>query len=193
MSENITKPQVGSKKLKDLQCDAGKHIQLSTLGTPLPVTIGDTETHNNSSQLSAVDLVSMQTSASLSDQQLFNILRDIRFKFGRKVIESNIKSLLVQRKTIFSVLFSKEIISFRDSKGNSLDRPFVFCHDTQEIIDRIRLLRDNSTYCTEDNIGFDDGKEVLLGTNKFTKETDKMKNELELYPFVKTNTRKTKT
>jgi len=38
---------------------------------------------------------------------------------------------------------------------------------------------------------FDDGKEVLLGTNKFTKETDKMKNELELYPFVKTNTRKT--
>lgn len=38
---------------------------------------------------------------------------------------------------------------------------------------------------------FNDGKEVLVGTNKFTNEADKMKNELELYPFVKINTRKT--
>lgn len=38
---------------------------------------------------------------------------------------------------------------------------------------------------------FNEGKEVLVGTNKFTNEADKMKNELELYPFVKINTRKT--
>ena len=38
---------------------------------------------------------------------------------------------------------------------------------------------------------FDEGKEILLGTNKFTNETDNMKNELELYPFVKKSTRKT--
>lgn len=34
-------------------------------------------------------------------------------------------------------------------------------------------------------------KEVLVGTNKFQNEDDKMKNDLELYPFVKTNERKT--
>ena len=38
---------------------------------------------------------------------------------------------------------------------------------------------------------FDSGKEVLLGTNKFPNKNDLMKDELELYPFVKQNPRKT--
>ena len=38
---------------------------------------------------------------------------------------------------------------------------------------------------------FDNGEEVLLGSNKHPNTNDKMKNELELYPFVKTNSRKT--
>ncbi|PWH83293.1 methylmalonyl-CoA mutase [Algibacter marinivivus] len=38
---------------------------------------------------------------------------------------------------------------------------------------------------------FDKGEEVLLGTNKHPNGNDKMKNELELYPFIKTNPRKT--
>jgi methylmalonyl-CoA mutase len=38
---------------------------------------------------------------------------------------------------------------------------------------------------------FDSGKEVLLGTNKYPNKNDKMKNDLELYPFVKNNPRKT--
>ncbi|WP_298555254.1 methylmalonyl-CoA mutase subunit beta [uncultured Algibacter sp.] len=38
---------------------------------------------------------------------------------------------------------------------------------------------------------FDKGNEVLLGSNKHPNKNDKMKNELELYPFVKTKTRKT--
>ncbi|GGZ78471.1 methylmalonyl-CoA mutase subunit beta [Algibacter mikhailovii] len=38
---------------------------------------------------------------------------------------------------------------------------------------------------------FDNGEEVLLGTNVFPNTKDKMQKELELYPFVKTNTRKT--
>lgn len=32
---------------------------------------------------------------------------------------------------------------------------------------------------------FDTGKEVLLGTNKYPNKADKMKNDLELFPFVK--------
>ena len=38
---------------------------------------------------------------------------------------------------------------------------------------------------------FDNGELVLLGTNKFQNPQDKMKDDLELYPFVKTDKRQT--
>ncbi|WNH09390.1 methylmalonyl-CoA mutase subunit beta [Thalassobellus suaedae] len=38
---------------------------------------------------------------------------------------------------------------------------------------------------------FDKGECILLGTNKHANPDDTMKNELEIYPFVKTNQRKT--
>lgn len=38
---------------------------------------------------------------------------------------------------------------------------------------------------------FNTGKEVLLGTNKYPNKNDRMKDDLELYPFVKQNPRKT--
>ncbi|MGL5113061.1 MAG: methylmalonyl-CoA mutase subunit beta [Flavobacterium sp.] len=38
---------------------------------------------------------------------------------------------------------------------------------------------------------FDSGKKVLLGTNKHPNKADRMKNDLELFPFVKINPRKT--
>jgi len=38
---------------------------------------------------------------------------------------------------------------------------------------------------------FDQEKEILLGTNKYPNPNDKMKHDLELFPFVKQNPRKT--
>ena len=38
---------------------------------------------------------------------------------------------------------------------------------------------------------FDSGKEVLLGTNKYPNKDDKMKHDLDLFPFVKVKPRKT--
>lgn len=38
---------------------------------------------------------------------------------------------------------------------------------------------------------FDTGKEILLGTNKYPNKNDRMTGDLELYPFVKVNPRKT--
>jgi methylmalonyl-CoA mutase len=38
---------------------------------------------------------------------------------------------------------------------------------------------------------FDSGKEILLGTNKHQNKNDKMKQDLELFPFVKVKPRKT--
>ncbi len=44
---------------------------------------------------------------------------------------------------------------------------------------------------TKEQEQFDTGEEVLLGSNKHPNSNDKMQHELELYPFVKTNSRKT--
>lgn len=38
---------------------------------------------------------------------------------------------------------------------------------------------------------FNSGKEILLGTNKYPNKNDQMKHDLELFPFVKQNPRKT--
>ena len=38
---------------------------------------------------------------------------------------------------------------------------------------------------------FDEGQLVLLGTNRYQNPNDKMKDTLELYPFLKTDKRKT--
>jgi methylmalonyl-CoA mutase len=44
---------------------------------------------------------------------------------------------------------------------------------------------------TKEQNRFDEGKKVLIGTNKQPNPNDKMKDELQLYPFVKTKHRKT--
>ncbi len=51
-----------------------------------------------------------------------------------------------------------------------------------------RKVKDNAL---KEQQQFDEGKEILLGSNKHPNANDKMKHELELYPFVKTNERKT--
>jgi len=43
----------------------------------------------------------------------------------------------------------------------------------------------------KEQIQFDNGEEILVGTNKHPNLNDKMKDELELYPFVRSKPRKT--
>lgn len=43
----------------------------------------------------------------------------------------------------------------------------------------------------EEQERFNTAEKILIGTNKYPNENDRMKNELELYPFVKTGVRKT--
>jgi methylmalonyl-CoA mutase len=44
---------------------------------------------------------------------------------------------------------------------------------------------------TKEQESFNSLDKILVGTNKYASRLDKMKDDLELYPFVKTNTRKT--
>lgn len=48
-----------------------------------------------------------------------------------------------------------------------------------------------SESATKEQEWFDSGKEILLGTNKYPNKNDKMKHDLELFPFMKHNPRKT--
>lgn len=43
----------------------------------------------------------------------------------------------------------------------------------------------------KEQVRFDKGAKVLVGVNKYPNKEDRMKHELELYPFLKTNIRKT--
>jgi len=43
----------------------------------------------------------------------------------------------------------------------------------------------------KEQTAFDSGSEILVGTNKYPNKTDRMKDDLQLYPFVKTQPRKT--
>ena len=104
LSADMTKQQVASKVLKELDIGEPNIVQLSTLGKPLQVAV-QPEKQNSNSKLTANDVISMQINASLSDRQLFQMLRDIRLKSGRQSIESNVKSILTERKSIFSDLF----------------------------------------------------------------------------------------
>lgn len=53
------------------------------------------------------------------------------------------------------------------------------------------LQKKISESATKEQEQFDTGKEILLGTNKYPNKNDKMKHDLELYPFLKQNPRKT--
>lgn len=53
------------------------------------------------------------------------------------------------------------------------------------------IQRKISESATKEQELFDSGKETLLGTNKYPNKNDRMKHDLELYPFVKQNPRKT--
>lgn len=161
LSDDKTKQQIASSVLKDMSVsEESNFIKLSTLGTPLQVSI-HSKPSGSSEQLSAKDVIGMQLNAGLSDRQLFQVLKDIRIRFGRKSVEANIRNILVERKTIFSDLFSTENITFSDCKGNSISRPFVFCHSVKEFIERILFLRGDENPSNEDKLGFDDGKGIL--------------------------------
>jgi methylmalonyl-CoA mutase len=56
---------------------------------------------------------------------------------------------------------------------------------------QLRRRNQNPGKCRQRTGAFDSGKEILLGTNKYPNKDDRMKQDLELFPFVKVKPRKT--
>ena len=79
-------------------------------------------------------------------------------------------------------LAEKGLAIFKDIEANG-----GFLHQLKEGI----IQRKIKESATKEQERFNSGQDVLLGTNKHQNPNDKMTNELELYPFVKTNQRKT--
>lgn len=79
-------------------------------------------------------------------------------------------------------LTEKALILFKDIEANG---GFL---DQLKIGTIQRKIKESAN---KEQLQFNTGDAVLLGTNKHPNPNDKMKNELEIYPFVKTNKRKT--
>jgi methylmalonyl-CoA mutase len=101
--------------------------------------------------------------------------------------------------------------SYFDKVDNPSDGSYYIENLTQQLAEKALLLfkdiESNGGFLKQLNEGiikrkiqesadkeqelFDTGKEVLLGTNKYPNKDDKMKHDLELFPFVKIKPRKT--
>jgi len=101
--------------------------------------------------------------------------------------------------------------SYFDKVNNPADGAYYIEELTQQLADKALILfkdiEANGGFLTQLHEGtiqrkinesaakeqelFDNGKEVLLGTNKYPNKNDRMSGELELFPFVKSNPRKT--
>lgn len=101
--------------------------------------------------------------------------------------------------------------SYLDKVNNPADGTYYIENLTQQLADRALTLfkdieangglitqliegtiqRKITESATKEQSLFDEGKEVLLGTNKYPNAQDKMAHDLELFPFVKNNPRKT--
>ncbi len=101
--------------------------------------------------------------------------------------------------------------SYLDKVNNPADGSYYIESLTQQLAEKalalFKDLEENGGFLKQLNDGtiqrkiqesaqkeqdlFDSGKEVLLGTNKYPNPHDHMKDDLELYPFVKINPRKT--
>ncbi len=101
--------------------------------------------------------------------------------------------------------------SYFDKVNNPSDGSYYIESLTQQLADKaLALFKDieaNGGFLKQLNEGiikrkiqesadkeqnlFDSGKEILLGTNKHTNKDDRMKHDLELFPFVKIKPRKT--
>jgi methylmalonyl-CoA mutase len=84
--------------------------------------------------------------------------------------------------TLTQQLAEKALILFKDIEANG-----GFLKQLNEGI----IKRKIQESADKEQELFDSGKEVLLGTNKYPNKDDKMKHDLELFPFVKVNPRKT--
>lgn len=112
------------------------------------------------------DIIELVRDINLSDRQCIKILAKMREKWGRDVITSNIRDVLVDTKRSLKHLFTCTLlhkdgpIHFKSPQGTPLTRYLVYCNDLQTLT-YMKDVTEEEEDAFERVIGEDDGKDIL--------------------------------
>ena len=112
-------------------------------------------------QITASQAKTIQVEANLSDNQVGKVLKNLRLQFGRGVVEAGLRETQIDEKSRFSKFFSADNMGFKDSEGNTIVRPFVYCSDIVGFVSELANLRGLGFENMGLKIGIDGGKGFL--------------------------------
>lgn len=113
----------------------------------------------------------------IARNQLLILKEESYFKNAYKIADG---AYYIEKITLQLAELALKLIKDIDAKGGFLQQ-----------LKKGTIQRKIEESANKEQEQFDKGTLVLLGTNKYPNEKDTMKNELELFPFVKKNPRKT--
>ena len=160
---NTSMDLVASKYLKTLSSE----VQSSTVGlkqssggrSPLLVTLGKCSGDGDKPlPISTMEVKSTQTEAGLSDKQVCKVLKNLRLKFGRKIVEPRIREALVAEKTMFDKFFTADLLQFQDSDGSLMLKPAVYCSNIVDFVSELMQQRGLDPGDVKLKIGLDKGE-----------------------------------
>ena len=127
---------------------------------------------------------------SISDRVMLQILRNLRKKWGRKIITPNIKNCLRDRKLLVEDFFTQVTLdettenNFTDSEGNIVRRHISYCHDIEGLLTFKEMLEiekhgNGIAQDVDQVIGLDGGVKKLIMTHTWCpKEAGGMRRKL---------------
>lgn len=149
--------QVASNILREKK-DKSNCVSLRTHGAPMNVSFG---CEKERVQLSTEECKTIQYNAGISDNQSNVILKELRMKFGRGVVEPHVREAFVEQKTLFADLFSLSAVEMEFKDRELKVAHMVFCNDVCSFVSRVCALRNVCVEDSELKLGLDDGKGFL--------------------------------
>ena len=151
---------VSSSHIKSLSSEAQSStvsLRQSTGGRPVVVNIG--RPHGDvEEKLSIQEARMIQNEVGLSDTQIGKVFKNLRLKFGRKILEPGLREALITEKSKLDQFFSADLVQFRDNDGSLMPKPIVFCSDIVEFIDKLIDLRMFNSGDFKLKVGVDKGR-----------------------------------
>ena len=105
------------------------------------VSINNPKKKHDMPQITSDELITIKSNGNFSDKKLLYLLRNLRLKWGRKVIESNVRQILISRKKLFKDLFTLERTKFNHLWIDDEIQYFVYCNNMQAFIEHVCFLR----------------------------------------------------
>ena len=151
---------VASKILRDKIHDTGsKNVQLrsDTGGHPLNVLV-DKNSNLQEKQITVEEAKVIQIEAGISDNQMGKVMKNLRLKLGRKVVQPGLREKMIADKSKFDQFFTADEVQFYNSDGGTIVRPFVYCSDILGFVSELALLRELDIGDLTVKVGVDSGK-----------------------------------